>query len=89
MNIDFNDVDVLISIHHTLGILTDFAIQVDDKLMIDRLYQSEINEFKDSVMDFAIWGIKDNITITFDRNIFIGILNDLYSSLKKGMILVV
>ncbi|OQP42716.1 hypothetical protein A4H97_11140 [Niastella yeongjuensis] len=87
--IDFTDSDELISIHLTLGILTDYAIQIDDKLMIARLYESVIEEFKDSVMDYAIWKITEDLIITFDRNLFLSTLNDLYFSLKKGMILVV
>lgn len=87
--IDFTDLDVLISIHFALGILTDFAIQVDEKLMIERLYQPIIEEFKDSVMDFTVWKTTEELTITFDRNLFVAILNDLYFSLKRGMILVV
>ena len=88
-DIDFADLDVLMSIHDTLGVLTDFAIQIDDKLMIARLYESVIGEFKDSVMDYRVWKTKEDITIAFDRNLFLGVLNDLYFLLKKGMILVV
>lgn len=87
--IDFNDLDVLKSILDTLGILTDFAIQVDDKLMIDRLYQSVINEFKDNIMDFIVWDVDEELTVTVDQNLFLSALADLYFSLKQGMILVV
>jgi len=87
--IDFTDLDELISIHSTLGILTDFAIQVDDKLMIEHLYQPIIEEFKDSVMDFTVWKTTEELPITFDRNLFLNVINDLYFLLKKGMVLVV
>jgi hypothetical protein len=88
-DIDLTDLDVLISIHYTIGILTDFSIQIDDKLMIARLHESVIGEFNDSVMDYTVWKAKEDITIAFDRNLFLGVLNDLYFLLKKGMILVV
>lgn len=87
--IDFTDLDVLVSIHYTLGILTDFAIQIDDKLMIARLYESVIDEFKDSMMDYTVWKTTEELIIKFDRKLFISILNDIYLTLKKGMILVV
>ncbi|MBO9205280.1 MULTISPECIES: hypothetical protein [Niastella] len=87
--IDFTDPATLISIHLTIGILSDFAIQVDDKLLLARLYQSIIEEFKDSVMDYAIWKTTEDIAIAFNRNLFLGILNELYFSLKEGMITVV
>jgi hypothetical protein len=88
-HVDFNDLDVLKSILDTLGILTDFAIQVDDKLLINVLYQSIIVEFKESVMDIIIWKVKESLPVTFDRSLFLGVLNDLYFSLKKGVVLVV
>ena len=83
------DLDVLKSILDALGILTDLAIQVDNKLMIDRLYQSVINEFKDNIMDFIVWDIDEELAVTVDRNLFLRALADLYFSLKQGMVLVV
>lgn len=88
-DIDFSDIDVLKSILDTLGILTDFAIQVNDKLMIDRLYQSVINEFKDNVMDFIVWDSDEELKVTVDQNLFLNALSELYLSLKQGMIAVV
>lgn len=77
----FNDA-LLEAVYQVIGVVEDYAIQVQDEMLIGYLQSDLFRSFKDIAADCYLWGEKDSFDADFDYETFTSKLHNFSSYLK-------
>lgn len=84
-NIDLSNVDLFRQVNDTLGVVTDYAIQVNEESLLKLLESDALKQFKDDLSDYYIWSESETLKTSVDADDLILSLNSIYTVLKKRL----
>lgn len=86
ISIDFEDVNLVKSVYDTLGIIEDYANQVNDEGLFQFLQMDTLVQFKNEVSDYFIWSESKELKISVDINALLILLKEINKILKGKLI---
>lgn len=75
--------NTLSPLYDTIGIVTDFAYQVDDEKLLSHLYSDAVGEFYDSASDVLLWRTEDHLSSSLDYESFLNEIHCIHDLIKS------